>query len=1203
MALVLICLTACQRTSTFPNSPGVLPGWRAALGAEQRVRGFVLDPSEPLPRLDPRSTLVVVDRNWRVPEASTAERHRKVLREFVEKGGRLLLFGHATRMVHDLEIEAERPECSVYRWGFDRRAMSGEAELSMHVVSGHEPELFEGLTPGVSEHSFPITGGTPCHVPLCAWQVGGSKSGRVLARLGEVLDGEPAALGPPVVLQWQLGKGQVMACGLVPHLNHEREAVRTNAREFVARCADWAERQGGDELVLLEVLDRTPHDVAAESLGPPIVPWLAHWGWQVALYDGDEPDSLRPMEELVRDALVPGWMHGADIVELSLTDAQHGAPITWPESDPIEPPVTYRGTTPLGSWANGGFRTFADEAHTRGLLVFGGMDPLPVGDRPAERLVLLRKHARELMGLRRHGSSAWDGFGLRQWWPDPQGLGLAMVQDYQPSASLYCVGERVPKMAGSLRAVDADDGALRGLSLAGIADGWRAGFAFDQYPVGVLDARVVGDRFPGVGVRGGGSYGDWLVRQLNEFVRERRLRGGTALWRRHDPRNLGPDTVDYVQGLSLEPLRAAVATPLSATGRDGIRAAARELIADAPQDFGAAVDAPAAVHVLQNNWFRLLGSGGALAFDPRGLGRFESNAVTISPGFCATRMFGGRPDASEIKAERHNLLASGHRGEGDYRKYVRIAIGERGDGRLPALLAADHAPQWPAGVVFDWQPSTGYHELRAELRCENGGGLVGIFLDDTLLKAVACHGTGRQPELIVPVHIAKRGARTLRIELLEGHMIAIDRLQLHRAGDIGVEAEVQIAAGSVAKLLERSTSSYHEERVTLTAMADVPGFVMQTRCDKAARNLQVERRLSLPGYHTVTGSLPGDDEKARRQAFVLTSTDTSKPDICIVPLSMPRYERLRVDGQAVIWRGAPEPGLTTRIGFLFWPHGRGHESLQHLPRILDGIDRPTAVDLSRNGHMDLVSDLPITQSRLLHVQSDVRTPFLVRERGYWTMRGSQPAADGGVYLRVHQEPSDVVRIVAGPSVLARTRPGPGSLRILAMQEPTPRSVTATVLQKSRLRAPSVVMAVDFDEVQVNGKPWSFFDGRTIYLPDVPGIYEIKTTFAGARLAKPKDPHVRSTAAPLMACSYDAGTNELVFETTSGHNRPAGLPWTAVLTGPMPVAIENGEIVDAASLQLPDAAAQAAAERGGVLVRFRSGKTTVRYAGWNAVAGR
>ncbi|MCK5943509.1 MAG: hypothetical protein KAI24_16120, partial [Planctomycetes bacterium] len=546
----------------------------------------------------------------------------------------------------------------------------------------------------------------------------------------------------------------------------------------------------------------------------------------------------------MREALVPSFGHGADVLELTLTDAQHGAPLGWSAKDPIEVPVSWRGQQAGGGWAGGGFQALADEAHSRGMLLFGGIDPLPVGDRAAERLVALRMHARELAGLRRFGSGAFDGFGLRQWWHDPAGYGVAMVQDYQPAAALYCAGERAPALGGGLRAVDADDGGLRGLSLSGVAAGWRDGFAGDLYPVGVLDARLLPDRFPGNGVRGGQSHGDWLLQQINGFARERRLGGGTALWRRHDPRTLGARTEDYVHGLSMEPLRAAVATSLAATGRDGVRAAAAALLDEAPAGFGASVDAPAAVHVLQNNWFRLLGSGGALAFDPSGLADFDGG-VTVSPGFLHTRLYGGRPDGDALRAERVDFLAAGRKGEGGYGELELIALAGKADKRVPDLIAFEQAPTWPAAVEFEWQPANGYYELRLRMRPERGKSLVAISLDGVLLRAVPCMGRERT-EVVVPVHVARAGTRALRIEVLDGQTVAIDQLVASRQGDVGVEAEVTVPAGSLAQLVERSHSSYHEEQVTLTAMADVPGFVVQARCVRAVRNLQVERRIALP---------------------------------------------------------------------------------------------------------------------------------------------------------------------------------------------------------------------------------------------------------------------------------------------------------------------------------------------------------------------
>ena len=89
-------------------------------------------------------------------------------------------------------------------------------------------------------------------------------------------------------------------------------------------------------------------------------------------------------------------------------------------------------------------------------------------------------------------------------------------------------------------------------------------------------------------------------------------------------------------------------------------------------------------------------------------------------------------------------------------------------------------------------------------------------------------------------------------------------------------------------------------------------------------------------------------------------------------------------------------------------------------------------------------------------------------------------------------------------------------------------------------------------------------------------------------------NVRATRAPLGTCQWLPASGELVLMTAGEPDRPAELPWTAVLAGPAPASIENGEIVDDASLRYPDAEATAAARAGGVLVRFGNGTCRVHY---------
>ncbi|MGC6489506.1 MAG: hypothetical protein ACON4Z_17810 [Planctomycetota bacterium] len=1191
--------SCCALGPPLGDDPEVLPSWRAQLAAVGRVCARELGPALSLSALPAGATVVVVDPSERPPRGSPDAASRRALRRFVERGGRLVLFGHAARMASELGVEPERPESDVYRWGYDRRAVSGRAALALHFVSGREPSLYEGLRGTVTEHSIPVVAGAPCSAPLCTWRAGSPSAGEVLARLGEVQDDAPAPLGAPVLVRWRCGAGAVLACGLLPQLDHPDEVIRANARGFARRCASWGTTASRD-LVLLKVAPRATEPSVGASpseRGPPIVPLLAHWGWQASLHDGEDASSERSVADLVADALAPSHRQGADVFELALTEAGRGSALVWDAEDPIAPPASWRSSASRSAWTGGDFRDLAIEAHERGLLLLGGFDPLPVGDRWEERLVALRRHARDLAGWRRLGASAFDGFGLREWFPDARGFGVAGVQDYHPGAALYCAGERAPAFGGALRAMDADDGGLRGLRLAGLADSWRDGFPGDRFPLGVLDARARPDRFPGGGVRGGSSHPDWLVRQFHDFTRARRLAGGTALWRRHDPRTLGPQTAAYVQGLSMEPLRAAVAMPLAATGRDGLRAAAAGLFDQPPRGFGATVDAPAAAHVLQNNWVRLLGSGGPLAFDPRGLADFDSGSVTLSPGLLRTRLSGGRPDGSETVGTRVALTGAARRGPGDYRALERVVVSASASPRVPRTLALDAAPAWPAAVDFAWQTPAGYHELSLTLRAERGDSVVAVWLDDVLLRAVPVRSRAPEQIAVVPVHVARAGRRTLRIEVTEGDAVALVAAEIERVGDVGVEASVAVPAGSFAQLVEHSTSSHHEERLTLSMMADTPGFVVHAQCLRAARGLQRERRFSLPGYDVLPALAGG--AAGERRALVLTSRHQGVPDLCVVPLQLSRYERLEFADGELVWSGAAATGHASRVGFLLRPQGEGAQRIADLPRLVEQLDCPLQVDLGPDGRASLTSDLPVACSRLVELDTDAAQPLLVRERGYWTWRPVQPAPGGGVWARIHQEPGDVVEVLAGPQVAARTRPGAGALRCVALTDCAPDAATAVVLQRSRLRAPSVEMAADFDEVTVDGQPWAWFDGRTVYLPDVPGRYRVETrTFTGAA-----SPHVRLTGAPLRRCAYDPAADELTLVTAGDDARPAGLPWTAVVEGPAPVAVLNGEVVDVAELHLPSAAAEAAAARGGTLIRFRPGTTVLKFGARAAAPGR
>jgi hypothetical protein len=1175
MALALLATAAC---AGVPR--------RALGGLPAGYAGAVADPAsvavewlrvEALP-LPAGGGAVVVDAGSAPSAGTLPPAAAAALRSFLAGGGRLVLFGHAARLACALGLEPAVPETTTLRWGYDARAVAGRADLGFETASAALADVLGADLAAAAPGLLWLAGAAPCTAPVCAWAVGPPQAGAVLGRLVIARDGVAAPGTAPVVVHWRAGAGEVLACGVLPRLDHPDATVAAAARDFVTRCAAWARRAGG----LAVLVDGVATAEAAAPAGggaplPPTAPLLPHWGWEAPRVGAR---GERNGDEVLLEVLLPSWLAGADSALVGIVGDDGSSPLVWPAGDPLQPAPSYRSRAEGQPWSAAAFQALAREAHARGMLVFGGLEPLPIGERTVERLVALRFLARELACARGLGAGAFDGFVLPPWSRDPAGRSLAMAQDFQPAATLLQAGEVAPEVGGALRALDADDGSVRGLPFAGVTAHWRDGFAASAFPVGLLDARQSRETTP-----------DWLVAQANDFVRARAGQGAAMWWRRHDPAALAPDATAYVEGVSLEPLRAAVAMPLASTGADGLRAAAAALVRDLPEGFAPGGAPPAAVHVLQNNWFQLAGSGGALLYDPLGEARFGGAARAVAPAFLRTRLFGAAPDAASLRTGRLDFLAGGTRAEGGYRGPWRVDVGVR-DGQLPpAALAHNGEPQWPAELRLQFQATPGYHELELRLRPLRGEGLVAVAFDGVLLRALPCRGS-EPVTTAVPVHIATGGDRVLSLRLLVGGAVAIDGMALRRAGDVSVEATPGARAGSYASLREVAQSTYHVEHVLMETLADLPGFVLRARCERSARALQIERTFALPGYDTL---LPGSDANAADLSapFVLSAAvDARAPDLVVVPLGPARAGALRWRPGELTWRGSADDGAPLRLGVLLCPRGDGSRRVAAATAQLAGLADPLAFDFAGGRtSVSLTSDVTAAWSRLLRLDHAPPTPFLVREDGWWTLRGTQAAGAGARWLRVRQAPDDVVEVVGGPSVLARTRPGPGSLRLVALREPAPDAATVAVLQPSPLCTPSVVMGRDFADVTLDGQGWAFHDGRTVFLPNRAGRYGIVTRDHAAG----PGPHVRATRAPLVVCRYVPAERTLVLATAGGAARPAELPWTAVLGGPRPVAIDNGEIVDDASLRFRDAAAAAAAARGGVLVRFGDGVCRIRYA--------
>ncbi len=1168
------------------------------VGAGTTVRARAFPAAVAVESLAGVDGIVVGGRGWRLPDLPSRSAAVATLQQYIERGGRVLLLGYAVALCKDLGIDPRTPDLvEPFRWGFDSRTAAGSARLGFELVSGRAPELVDGMhTATGHEHGYFLRGGAPLCTPMCVFAAAPPARGEVLGQLLRQRDDVTQALAAAVLTRWRLGKGQVLGLGLEPDLDAAEPELQGNAAAFTQKAVQWLGGERAPRRLEYWLLDdptpaplpaRWPTMVEREVPGASL---LAHWGMVAAVHDGA---VARSPEQVQDDVLLPTFAAGADLLSLDLVDREQGLPLPWGEHDPLARPPDYRGSAFARGWNGDSVPKLLGEAHARGVIVQALLDPPPGGDSAPARLASLRYLAREWCDLRRFGDRTLDGIGLRQWFHDERGLAGAMLQDFQPGAHVVRIGEGVKTLAGAVAAVDARDGRPLGGRAFGFAAGYRDGFPGDQYPVGYLDCTALRP-LSGAGAvdatgygHGGGSFGDWIAVQAADFVRARRDRGGAMLWDAHAPSLLGTDTLAYVNGVSAEPLVAAVAARCTTIGQDGWRAAQRELLEAPPPGFGAGLAVPAATVMLTNNHLRLCGSGGPLLFDCGGLGRFDAaTTVRLGDAFYRTRFYGGRPDADELRSTSVDLLATGRRGEGSYgARFVGVP-----GGSVPTTIAFGAAPRWPQCVDLPIGDDVGQYEVRIEARPISGQGLVAIGVDDAVLTILPFQDGRLSIQRTLTVHLAKTVRRSLRIEVLDGGALALDRLVVTRKGDVGAEAEVLLPAGSLASLRERSASTYHAETVELTTVADCPAVLLRSQCERAVRGLQQERRFGLRLHRTLRAS--GDGGRELRRPFVLASDDPNVPDLAVVPLQLARYEYFQLDDGQLVLRNQPEPGTSSLIGFAFLPNGEAVAALPSLAKMFTAFDRPQALGLADGGLAELRADVTMPWSRVVAITQPARTPFLVRENGWWTWRGTQaqPGDPTASLLRVCQLPGDVVQIVGSQSLLLRTRPGPGAVHTVALRDPTPTEVTARVLQVSALATPCVTMGGEFDEVFLDDRPWGFYRGATIALPNRVGTYRITTRrHGGAPL-----PHVLASGAVFEHCAFEPATGDLVLAVAADASRPPELPFTAVLAGPRPHSIDGGQLVDEKDLRHATAGARVESERAGTVIRFRPGLVRVHY---------
>ncbi len=1075
------------------------------------------------------SCLVFLCKQPDLPVSGMSPATLQALHQYVTDGGKILLLGFASRMAFEMGVEPVAPDrYAYYRWGDSAETLLGQYEMGLHLPEEASATLQQGLRPVQPEQqTYLIAGGEMVNLQSCHWESAAPENAQVLGRLFRIRDGEARQLSSVVMAQWQEGRGQVLACGALPEPWRPDPVVSRNARRFLSNAVQHLCGGKPSSMLLCKREELEMRLVANKAAAPlqtllpidrrryPGASLLGHWGW-------------KGKSEGLTSLLQSSYRQGAGLLDAVQDAGQSAADL----------------------------RALASRAHARGMFL---QTCLPTSAATAAGDAL-PSNAAELLDLRLWGKGALDGFGLPQWDYDASGQTRARLRLYQPALAGYCLGQEPAFLPGFAGVQQAQRGRPKGVSATGISAQWRDAFAPRNYPFAFLDCNSPG------------SYPDWILTQLHDFLRPRAGMGAALWW----PVPLNEQSRNYVGGLSMQGLKAAVAGRLSATGRDGYRQLLRDSLPQVQSGFGAESALPAATPFLQNNHFRLHGSDGALWLDPRGLAEFRqpsNNTRELSPGFMRSRWRGVTATLDMVETDNIDFVAKG----------------------LPARLDRDEDTDFPALTSQRYQATRGAYHLHLQVRAVKGEGIIEVRREQELIKLLSFkEGEGSKIHKI-PFPVAYEGSRTLTLALADGGEVAIDQCRLLRRGSLAVDAEeptetrVLSFAGHRAQLEERTNTTQFSERRVLTTIADFPGFGLFIQYDQVRPGLQVIRDFGFSGYRAlsrVEGQVEGEEGNRFRGPFVLRAKDPEVPDLAVVPVDMPRYHHFQISPDGVLQMvGNPSAKQSLQVGFMFLRDMKGEDLANAKPILADLFD-PMELDVQDSQSATVHAKCLKSYARLLRVRSGQQTPYLVKEGDLWYQRGAQDAGDGSDWLQVYHLQGATVELRCGEQFAAGTRPGIGSAQCLALQDLQPDSVTAHVYQLGpMLQAPSVVMGEPVGEVYLDGEPWSYRHGQTIYLPRAIGRYRIQVVPATG-----ETPALARTAATVHGCRYDAQRGVLEIHSSGD----AEQEYTAWVTGAVPVEVEGGELIRDSAYAQRTAEQQKLLQERGVMLRFRPGLMRIQY---------
>ena len=968
----------------------------------------------------------------------------------------------------------------------------------------------------------------------------------------------------------------------------------------------------------------------------PGIPYVFAWGWLGGItYQRGARDGIGEGPPYFEERIVgESRRWGANLLEFYPPEMNKGFP--FPAGGKKEPdiPRNYWGGFENPKWSMDPMRELFRFAHDRGLLVHifyhpGLIEATAGNDRHQQRLQATRIVSRLLHGVTLFSwERCADGFAYEGWFRDSDGTMNEILWTHDPGAYVTSTQTRpapTPNFGQGTACAVGRFGITCGLS-----DRWQDRHLGSTRQSAQLDCRIRKNSSRDWGFwgrYGGGSYPDWMMKQLHDFLRERRETGTGVWWLGEPEATLPAEYRAYVYGISQDPLREAVATSLYSTGEGGFRDIVRRTEWGAPKEYGHEYDFPYQSRVLQNNYLRLVRSherdSGALLYDATHLAHFDAHAgqhapVALSSACLETLLnFGAesaQPDAGDAPDQPWELWIgvmdrsdSEFRKGGGYESTLSFDAAVHGAETFPACLAYEKEPEWPGEVKISFEAPLGTYELTIyQLRLFPGfevqvDGPVEVGIDGDLVGLYATRSRGGEERVVFSIDSAGVHALSLRPVKESSHRF--DAIRIRRVSKSWVSHGYIERAGALAILEERISTPAGDGTLSETRRwrmtADAPWLTVRIERRLTGENMPLATMIGVAGYDVLR---VGATEYERPVGVEVAPPLMTLQDSRGIMPSLHVLSRTRAVPGSVQWLPKMSLSIASRdtahevldLAFVADTdlYRRFLSSGLDADQITRAVFAPTATP-DPQGIVENSFEVP----RVSVARVKYAGPCLVREEGHgqagpwWYSRGVQASDEepGTNLVKLYLQSGGQAVVREDGFIRGWVRPGWGCQNALAICADglTSRSCEVEVLKTSYLVfAPRIEYPSAICEALLNGKPWRYFDGTMLFLPNAKGRYRVEITTSAICA-----PSVARTWLRVNGSAWDPVNQTLTI--TGEHaehfrqDLPGGLLYTAeIRTADLEiVGVSNrGSVVPADSAEMKPR-----------VVRLRPGATVISFA--------